>query len=110
MKRLLIISFIALFVSVSSFAQKNATPEQKAQRKVENMDKNLSLSSEQKEKLTALFSKGGDKKAEKAEVKNILTAEQYEKYEAAQKEKKANSNKGGEKEKSGKKGGKKNKS
>ena len=107
MKRLLIIGLVAFFALTSSFAQKNATPEQKAHNRVERLDKSLSLSAEQKEQLTTLFKKGD--KEQKGEIKKILTEDQFEKYEAIQQAKKTNPKKSGDSEKAGKKEGSENK-
>ena len=110
MKKLILMIMVA-FATVGAYAQFNFNPEDMAKRQAENLKETCALSQEQYDKVLKLYLDNGKKmQAERdsiqkaggdprgnmesfrarqeknnAELKKILTEEQYAKYEEAQK-------------------------
>ena len=107
MKKSIIITLVAMFFSMASFAQTNAaaqpegrempTVEQIAKRKAERLKQQLLLSQEQYDKVYQICLKQAENDVERmkqykaerekvsAEMKGILNETQYERYEKMQK-------------------------
>ena len=102
MKRVVLLMSLLLTVSVCTFAQK-------AKKTVEKLDAVLDLDDKQETKILEIYSKPKDQRGKvDAQLKEILTAEQFKKYQdykAVEKAKRAE--KGNNKERGDKKGNKK---
>lgn len=81
MMRSIILALCLLFASsacVVTFAQKTKSVEEKAQKMVEKLDSLLGLTQEQKDKILVIYSKPKDQRGKvDAQLKEILTVEQY---------------------------------
>lgn len=113
MMRSIILALCLLFASSActfTFAQKVKSAEEKAQKMVEKLDAALGLTQEQKDKILVIYSKPKDQRGKvDAQLKEILTAEQYKKYQDNKAVEKAKKGEGKTGDKQEKKGGNKNK-
>lgn len=109
MKRVVLLMSLLLTVSVCTFAQKAKGGESKTKKTVEKLDAVLDLDDKQETKILEIYSKPKDQRGKvDAQLKEILTAEQFKKYQdykAVEKAKRAE--KGNNKERGDKKGNKK---
>ncbi|WP_298048262.1 hypothetical protein [uncultured Bacteroides sp.] len=113
MMRSIILALCLLFTSsacVFTFAQKTKSAEEKAQKMVEKLDALLGLTQEQKDKILVIYSKPKDQRGKvDAQLKEILTVEQYKKYQDNKAVEKAKKGEGKTGDKQEKKGGNKSK-
>ena len=109
MMRGIILALCLLFASsacVVTFAQKTKSVEEM----VEKLDSLLGLTQEQKDKILVIYSKPKDQRGKvDAQLKEILTVEQYKKYQDNKAVEKAKKGEGKTGNKQEKKGGNKNK-
>ena len=107
--RSIILALCLLFASsacVFTFAQKTKSAEEKAQKMVEKLDALLGLTQEQKDKILVIYSKPKDQRGKvDAQLKEILTVEQYKKYQDNKAVEKAMKGEGKTGDKQEKKGG-----
>lgn len=119
--KFLALAAIVLFASVTVLnAQKKGTPQERADKKTERLTKELNLSSEQTEQVRAIYlayaekaaearanseekekgkrkgkgQRGENREAMKAELKTVLTEEQFAKFETMKPKKKGKGRKG----------------
>ncbi|MCU4163686.1 Spy/CpxP family protein refolding chaperone [Carboxylicivirga caseinilyticus] len=103
MKKLILGAFLTIFIASASQAQNRPSPEERVKQQTEQMAKDLNLTEKQKEQVTELNKKFGEKMKKmrdenqgnrekmreamgelrterNTELKKILTDEQYKKY------------------------------
>nr|WP_321406306.1 DUF4890 domain-containing protein [uncultured Carboxylicivirga sp.] len=103
MKKLILSAFLTIFIASASQAQNRPSPEERVKQQTEQMAKDLNLTEKQKEQVTELNKKFGEKMKKmrdenqgdrekmreamgamrterNTELKKILTDEQYKKY------------------------------